>query len=80
MWVNQKGDAEDFTAISISYVHNMLEQNASRKFTPQVNSTRSESQSYTSLMWTGERSGVLTYDAGRGTKFASAYSVRFALQ
>ena len=58
----------------------MLEQNASRKFTPQVNSTHSESQSYTSLMWTGERSGVLTYDAGRGTDFASAYSVRFALQ
>ena len=79
MWVNTKGDGTDFTAISISYVHNALVENATLKFSPKVNSTLTESTSYTALMWTGKRSGVLTYDAGRGKPWAGAFSIRFSL-
>ena len=79
MWVNTKGDGTDFTAISISYVHNALVENATLKFSPKVNSTLTESTSYTALMWTGKRSGVLTYDAGRGKPWAGAFSMRFSL-
>ena len=57
LWVNSKGDGGDFTAISISYVHNALVANASLRFSEKVNSTLKESTSYTSLMWSGERSG-----------------------
>lgn len=79
MWVNQKGDGVDWTAISISYVHNALVANDTLKFTPDVNTTATESQSYTALMWTGDRSGVLTYDAGRDTPWAQAFSIRFTI-
>ena len=60
LWVNSKGDGGDFTAISISYVHNALVANASLRFSEKVNSTLKESTSYTSLMWSGERSGPST--------------------
>ena len=79
MWVNQKGDGIDWTAISISYVHNALVANDTLQFRPEVNTTATESQSYTALMWTGDRSGVLTYDAGRGTPWAQAFSIRFTI-
>ena len=80
MWVNQKGDGVDWTAISISYVHNALIANETLKFSAKVNTTAVESQSYTALMWTGDRSGVLTYDAGRGKPWAQAFSIRFTLE
>lgn len=79
MWVNTKGDGADFTAISISYVHNALMANSTMHFSEKVNSTAVESTSYTALMWTGERSGVLTYDAGRGKPWAGYFSMRFSL-
>ena len=79
MWINTKGDGVNFTAISISYVHNALIDNSTLRFTAKVNSTSVESTSYTALMWTGERSGVLTYDAGRGKPWAGYFSMRFSL-
>jgi hypothetical protein len=30
-------------------------------------------------MWPGARSGVMTYDAGRGKPWAASFSIRFAL-
>jgi hypothetical protein len=80
MWVNKKGDGVDWTAISISYVHNALIANATLKFSEKVNTTAVESQSYTALIWTGDRSGVLTYDAGRDKSWAQAFSIRFTLE
>lgn len=80
LWLNEKGDGVDFTAFSISYVHNLLETNATRHFTSLVNSTETQSTSYTSLMWAGERTGVLSYDAGRGLPWGSlAFTMRFTL-
>lgn len=80
MWINQKGDGVDWTAISISYIHNALIMNETLKFSAKVNTTAVESQSYTALMWTGNRSGVLTYDAGRDKPWAQAFSIRFTLE
>ena len=79
MWLNKNGDGEDWAAISISYVHNALVANDTLRFSAKVNSSLTESTSYTALMWTGARSGVLTYDAGRGKPWAGAFSMRFSI-
>ena len=65
------------TLIWIRYVHNALVENSTLRFSAKVNSTLTESTSYTALIWTGDRSGVLTYDAGRGKPWAGAFSIRF---
>lgn len=46
-----------------------------------MNSTQTQSTSYTSLMMAGERTGVITYDGGRGLEWGPlAFSMRSTLK
>eukprot|EP00729_Bicosta_minor_P006105 gene6105-11830_t len=79
LWVNAAGDGADWEAISISYVHNMLEKNATLKFGPSVNNSGARiSTSYTSLVATGAHSGYVVYSRLLPSP-SVAFALRFAL-
>ena len=64
------------------YVHNALvaDNTVHVKFTHKVNSTARESTSYTALIWTGERSGVLDLGcADLRCPPEKPFSIRFSL-
>ena len=63
-------------AHSVSYVHNVLEPNATLHFAADLNHTGArESTSYTSLVATGPRSGYVVY-----SRLLPSPSISFALR
>ena len=76
LWVNAAGDGMAWEAISISYVHNMLEKNSTLHFGTSVNNSQARiSTSYTSLVATGPQSGYVVY-----SRLLPSPSVAFALR
>ena len=70
----------DPAAISISFVHNALIDNNTLRFNEKVDQQYIRgASSYAALMWTAERSGMLTYDAGRGKPWGGYFSMRFSV-
>ena len=64
IWTDENGDGKQWRQQSVSYIHNELAKNNSSipKFTSLVNNSESrQSTSYTSLLRTGPRSGIITY-------------------
>ena len=76
VWINGAGDAGDWEAHSVSFVHNALETNATLRFAADLNHTTArESTSYTSLVATGSRSGYVVY-----SRLLPSPSISFALR
>jgi hypothetical protein len=69
MWVSGDGLGNLWQRYSISYWHNRLAVNSSDHFTKNVNSTNpkhpggggAETTGYTTVLWLGNRTGVITY-------------------
>jgi len=90
MWVNQKGDLVDWEKISLSSHHNALAPADMPKYSVDVNCTAKngtrmekcsdrETLGYTSLLPTGNSSGVVVYNLN-SRKCPCAYSMRFSVQ
>ena len=81
IWTDENGDGKQWRQQSVSYIHNELAKNNSSipKFTSLVNNSESrQSTSYTSLLRTGPRSGIITYGIiinKTGTAFSMAFEV-----
>ena len=81
IWTDENGDGKQWRQQSVSYIHNELSKNNSAipKFTSLVNNSESrQSTSYTSLLRTGSRSGIITYGIiinKTGTAFSMAFEV-----